>query len=135
MPRRAVLASALLVGALSGAAQARTARTYNYSFDTVYSTAVRFVRIDRSCTITDRDPQAAYLLYECHEGKQVRHGALEIFRVGAGAGVGESVRVQLTLTEEPSYMEVRFLDLLGRKLRDEQGLPPRPPAAPPDAGT
>src|SRR5437879_3789315 len=89
----------------------------------VFSTAVRFVRIDKGCAITDRDQQSAYLLFECKDGKQVKHGALELYRTSEG------VRAQLTLSEDPTYIELRFLELLERKLRDERGPPlPTPPA-------
>jgi hypothetical protein len=51
------------------------------------------------------------------------------------------VRAQVTLADDPRYVELRFLELLERKLRDERGPAPppirtpapAPPASPPDA--
>ncbi len=130
MRATAFAAVCLAVLALPTASEARSSATFAYSLDEVYSTTVRFIRIDRGCTITDRDPHAAYLMFECKDGKQVRHGALELYPTPDG------VRGQLTLTEEPEYMELRFLELLGRKVRDERGEPRQPVVAPhaPDGG-
>lgn len=136
-PRAAValtLALASGFGLWAGVTEARSGSTFGYPLEEVYSTAVRYIRIDRECTITERDPQAAYLLFEC---PQKRRGALELYPVQEG------VRAQLTLSEEPRYMEDRFLTLLGRKLREERGDPrpprrepehKRPQPAPPDGG-
>lgn len=120
-----------LLCALQGAAAARSSASFPYPLDEVYSTAIRFLRIDRGCAITDRDPHAAFLLFECKEGGKARRGALEIFRND------DAVRAQLTLHDEPSYMEVRLLELLDRKLREERGPAPTPrkrPPPPPDGG-
>lgn len=128
---RRAAASLLLLCTLGGPAAARSSASFPYPLDEVYSTAVRFLRIDRGCAITDRDPQAAYLLFECKEGGKARRGALEIFRND------DAVRAQLTLHDEPSYMEVRLLDLLERKLREERGpahTPRKRPPPPPDGG-
>src|SRR5579872_7372019 len=123
-PGRAGLAALVAAGLLwlAGTAAARSSATWYYPLVDVYSTAVRFIRIDRGCAITDRDPQAAYLMFECKDGSKVRRGALELFRSG------EAVRAQLTLADEPSYMEAHFLDQLGQKLKDERGpsVPPPP---------
>jgi hypothetical protein len=107
---------------------ARAQQIFHYPLDDIYSTAVRFVRIDRGCPILDRDPQAAYLVFECREDKRMQSGTLEMFRTPDG------VRVQVTLKEAPSYVEARFLEGLAHKLRDERGLPARPKAPPPDGG-
>jgi hypothetical protein len=101
---------------------------------------VRFVRVDRGCKITDRDEADGYILFECPDdagGKNPRRGALELIPLEAQGRAG--VRAQLTLTDEPRYLELRFLELLERKLRDERGAPtqrrPAPPPPTPDAGT
>lgn len=120
----------LLAGLCCPPAEARSGVTWSYPQDEIYSTAVRFLRIDRGCSITDRDAQAAYLIFECKDGKQVKHGALELFQQSDG------VRVQVSLSDEPSYMEQRFLELLGRKLREERGPPAaRPSPRDPDGGS
>jgi len=115
-----------------------------YSLKEVYSTAARFVRVDRGCQITDRDPDAAFVTFECKDDDRVKRGALELIAVQVQGQPGRSVRVQLSLGDDPHYMELRFLELFERKLRLELGNPPavepkpQPPSddrKPPDLGT
>ena len=110
-----------------------------YRVEEAFSTAVRYVRVDRGCKITDKDPEAAYVMFECPaDDKKVSRGSLEIFRTASGSR--EGVRIQITLTDEPHGAELRMVELFERKLREERGAPreaPRPAPAPPsrDAGT
>ena len=126
--RRSRLLAALLFGAgllWPGGGVARTALSFPYPLPVVYNTALRFLRIDRGCQITERDPEAAYLLFECREGGgKPRRGALELYAMDRG------VKGHLNLLDEPRYMELRLLELLGQKLREERGDPPQPPAPP-----
>src|SRR5579859_6812923 len=121
--------------ALPLAAHAKSASEVPYGVQEAFSTGLRFVRIDRGCKITDKDPDAAFLSFECLDEDKVKRGTLEIWKVQSGA------KVQVTLGDDPRYMELRFLELLERKLRDERGTPPAhapsppPPVRPPDAGS
>jgi hypothetical protein len=121
-----------------GVAHARANTDLAYSVAECFSTALRFVRIDRGCKVTDKDADAAFVTFECHDGEKVQRGSLEIFAVGSRSGehAKESVRLQVTLGDEPHYAELRFLELLERKLRDERGTPPAvTPKHPADGGT
>lgn len=131
-----VVALALLAPGVTGA---RSGFSFPYALPVVFNTAVRLLRIDRGCQITERDAEAAYLLFECRDGKeskQVRRGALEVYALPGG------VKGHLTLLDEPRYMEQRLLELLGQKLREERGDPPAvapvpapaPRPHPPDGG-
>ncbi len=126
---------------LAGPAFAKAAKDVPYSVADALSTAMRFVRIDRGCKVIDKDADAAFLTWECKEDEKVLRGALEIFRVGEKSPGREQVRLQVTLGDEPHYVELRFLELLERKLRDERGAPPaiaapqkKPPPPAPDGG-
>jgi len=126
------------VAALGTTASARSQLELAWPLKDVFPVAVRFVRVDRGCKVTDRDESSGYIVFECDDGgKQVRHGALELIAIDTPGRGG--VRAQLTLGDEPRYIELRFLELLERKLRDERGVappqrPPAPPPPPPDAG-
>jgi hypothetical protein len=109
---------------LAGPALAKASKDVPYSLTDALSTAVRFVRIDRGCKLIDKDADAAFLTWECKDGEKVLRGALEIFHVGERPAGHEQVRLQVTLGDEPHYVELRFLELLERKLRDERGAPP-----------
>jgi hypothetical protein len=127
------------VAALATSAWARSQLELSWPLKDVFPVAVRFVRVDRGCKVTDRDESSGYIVFECGDegGKQVRRGALELIAIDSPGRGG--VRAQLTLSDEPRYIELRFLELLERKLRDERGVaPPQrqppPPPPPPDAG-
>ena len=62
-------------------AEARSAIDLPWSLGQVFGVALRFVRVDRNCKIVDKDPEAAFITFECPDdaGKLTRHGALELF--------------------------------------------------------
>jgi hypothetical protein len=96
---------------------ARASNETPYSVGEVFSTAIRFVRIDKSCKITDQDANAAFVTFEYEEEGRVRRGSLEIWKTANGSNL------QITLGDEPHYVELRWVELIGRKLRDERGTP------------
>src|SRR5579872_4879917 len=88
------LASALLVSMLvalhTRTAAARVAYESPYTFDQTFGTAIRLIRVDLACKITEKDPDAGYVLFDytsTESGKQVHHGSLEIVRARQGAHV------------------------------------------------
>ncbi len=137
--RAALLALPLLLILAVSSAYARATLDVALPLERAFSGAVRFVRVDRGCKITDKDESSAYIVFECPDGdggSKQRRGSLELF-----ANEGKAVRIQVSLPDEPHYAELRFVELLERKLRDEYGstrpLPQRPTPtkpAPPDGG-
>jgi hypothetical protein len=107
-------------------AHARAQADLPYGVAESFSTAMRFVRIDRGCKVVDKDAEAAFVSFECSDDGKVKRGSLELFKVSDG------VRMQVTLGDDTHGMEMRWLELFERKLRDERGTPtpPPPPAAP-----
>ena len=104
-----------------------------YSFEQTYGTALRLVRVDLGCIITEKDPANGYLLFEYtspESGSRVHRGALEIVRGK------ENTHVAVQLPTLPQYHEQMIIDALNKKLSAEHGYPlskPRPaPVA--DAG-
>ena len=115
-------------------AHARAQSDLPYGVAEAFSTALRFVRVDRGCKVVDKDAEAAFISFECNDDGKVKRGSLELFKVATG------VRTQVTLGDDTHGMEMRWLELFERKLREERGTPtppPPPPAAAPkkDAGT
>ena len=132
------MSAALLLLLVPTRASAKASKELTYRLDETYSTSVRFVRVDRGCKVTDRDADAAYVMFECPvDDKKVSRGSVEIFRA---EGAREGVRLQVVLTDESHGAELRMLELLERKLREERGIPrdpvrpPAPPAPPPRDG-
>jgi len=134
-----VLRPLAIVTLLAAPALAKSSKDVPYSVAESFSSALRFVRIDRGCKVTDKDPDAAFITWECKDEDKTLRGSLEIFRATERQNGHETVRLQVTLGDEPHYTELRFLELLERKLRDERGTPPSvaPPAPkkPLDGGT
>jgi len=123
-------------------AAAKAQNEYAYRLEEAFSTAMRFVRVDRGCKITDKDAEAAFVMFECPvDEKKVARGSLELIRTPVRGQDG--VRLQITLPDDGHGVELRWMDLLERKLRDERGTPrdapkPKPappPQPPPDAGS
>lgn len=115
---------------VTSAAFARAASDVPYNLRETFSAAMRFVRVDKGCEVTDKDATAAFVIFQCRDEDKVKRGAVEIFH--ARADGKEGVRLQIALGDDPHYMEVRWLELLERKLRDERGTPPPVKPAPPE---
>jgi hypothetical protein len=117
--RYAVVALLLvsLVVLCNAPAHARAATDLPYALGEAYSTALRFVRVDRGCKVVDKDAEAAFVSFECSDEGKVKRGSFELFKVADG------VRAQVTLGDETHGMELRWLELYERKLRDELGDP------------
>jgi len=122
---------ALLLCLFPSLSWARATSDLPYSVGDVYSAAVRFVRIDKGCKLVERDADAAFVTFECKEDERTKRGSFEIFRAPVDGRDG--ARVQLALGDDPHYLELRWLELLERKLKEERGTPP--PAAPPPPAT
>ena len=117
---------------LTAPAHARAQTEVQYPLAEAFSTALRFVRVDRGCKVVDKDADAAFVSFECSDdggGGKIKRGSLELFKVAGG------VRTQVTLGDDTHGMELRWLELYERKLKEELGepipvAPPKPAPAP-----
>jgi len=127
-------APALLVAALGALAPSRAAAdaeaTFTYEHDIVWSTAVRLLRVDLGYEIAEQDRENGYLLFVIRENGREYRGAVEFVR-GSGERGLPVVELRVRVTGQPRSTEETILRRLRTKLRDDYGLPPRPPAAPP----
>jgi hypothetical protein len=135
----ALCSAALLAVALLSAASA-TARiegSSEYSKAQTYSGALRYLRVDLGYEIVERDPEAAYLIFEYRQPGQkgTTTGTLQVVEAG------DHVKMLVEIPKLPEYHERVLRDGLLRKLHEEYGAPPRkppaerkPPPPPPDAG-
>ncbi len=141
----AVVASGAAVAVITTGrtAAAETAYESTYGFERTWNAALRLVRIDMGCKITEKDDQTGYLMFEYRpaDGGKPSQGSMEFVR---SHDQPESVRLVVQLPKMPRYHEQVMLDALVRKMRSEYGDPPpahprpaRPgPEAPAaDAGT
>ncbi len=132
----ATLAAPAFVALRSPEACASVAYESPYTLEQTFGTALRLVRIDLGCKITEKDAENGYLLFDytsSESGKQVHHGSIEVVRGRGGA------HVSVQLSSLPRYHEQMIIDALARKLVVEHGDPPPHDKAPPppvdDAGT
>jgi hypothetical protein len=119
--------------AAPGVARARVQDDFTYAWTQIWQAAIRLVRVDLGCPITDRDEDIGYLMFDYREAGREHHGSVELVRTTGSDGI-ERVRAVVQIPSLPSYVERMILDRLTRKLREDFGDPPRrvrPPRAPP----
>ncbi len=124
--RRSVIAGLMTValGSVHSEAWAGASIELRYTRLQVYSGALRYLRIDLGYEITEKDADAAYLLfkYRTRERESDTFGAFEIIETKEG------VRLAVKLPQMPSYHENVLRDGLVRKLREDYGEEsPKPP--------
>ncbi len=98
-----------------------------YTKNQAYNGALRYLRVDLGYEVTEKDPDAAYLLfrYSSSGKKTPSSGSIEIIEQR------DSVRLSIRLPDLPRYQEELLSDGLLRKLREEYGEPPRRENPPP----
>lgn len=119
------LALAVILTA-AGEAEGKTERTVGYSFEQVWPTAVRHLRVDEGFAIVEKDAEVGYVVFEMRDEGKVFSGALEVVRQKESSG-RRSVRLVLRIGDRPAYMEAGVLDRMLIKLRQEHGDPAPPP--------
>ncbi len=111
-------------------AQARITRETTYRYDQIWSTAVRFLRVDKGYKVVEQDKTTGYMLFEYQYSGRTLMASMELFET-VKSGL-QYVTMGVRIQDMPRYVETVVLDGLERKLRDEYGRPPNPmPVAPP----
>ncbi len=107
---------------LSPVADARVEDSSAYSKTQTFSGALRYLRVDLGYEITERDAEAAYLLFRYVPSgqKEPTHGSIEIIEADG------RVKVYVQLPKMPEYHERVLSTGLMKKLRSEYGEPPKP---------
>jgi hypothetical protein len=121
VPAGVALALALFV---SRGALARAEAEAPYSKAQAYSAALRYLRVDLGYEVTEKDPEAAYLIFKYEVPGQSRQATTGTLEIVDGSNL---VRIYVKLAKMPEYHEQMLRDGLLRKLREE-----KKPA--PDAG-
>lgn len=125
---RLVLAGlGLLAGA--GTAWARAEAEVAYTREQAFSAALRYLRVDLAYDVTEKDPDAAYLLFSFAAPelqRKVARGSIEVVQRQ------RTVRLFVNLPELPSYREEVLKRGLLEKLRTEYGEPAPREEQPPE---
>ena len=131
-PLSQILAGILLAALIlcTHSATARVGGACEYSKAQTYSGALRYLRVDLGYEVTERDPDAAYLIFRYllpGQGKATATGTVEIVDADG------HVKLFVQIPTMPEYHERVLRDGLVRKLHDEYGIPPhRVPPPPPE---
>jgi hypothetical protein len=118
----AALSAPAVVALRTEEACAAVAYESPYSFEQTYGTALRLVRVDLGCKVTEKDVESGYLLFEytsLESGKRAHRGSVEVVKSARGT------HVSVQLPTLPRYHEQMIVDALARKLLSEHGEPPR----------
>jgi hypothetical protein len=124
------LSVALLGIAFSSPAEARTERKLTYRASQIWNSAVRFLRVDMSYKIIEKDKETGYLLFEYKDGGRAYQASFEL--IPAVTQGRKIVRARMRIQGMPSYVEAVLIDRFLRKLRNEYGAPPPAELAVPD---
>jgi hypothetical protein len=103
-----------------GTVDAKASFESPYTLAQTYNAALRLVRVDFGLNVTERDPSAAYILFDyksSESGRRVAPGAIEMLEAG------RVVKVVIQLAQMPRYHEQVMSNALAKKLRDEYGDP------------
>jgi hypothetical protein len=119
---------AVLFSLASGTAWARSEKSLGYARDQVWPAAVRFLVVDEHLAITDKDPDAGYVLFELREDGKTFRGALELISVVEDKR--PRLKLVLQIDDRPDWVELAMLTRLERKLRAELGSPSPAPTKP-----
>lgn len=126
-------ASAAALATIGGrAAQARSAAVVPYPTPDVWPAAIRFLRVDQSYTVKEKDEPAGYVLFELTENKRAYRASLELVKTSDAEG-RSATQLVCSMSDLPRRYEAALLDKLISKIRDERGPPPPPPARKPPA--
>jgi hypothetical protein len=139
-PSARVLLPALVAGSIAAGVtgvlgsrivDAKTAFDSPYTLAQTYNAALRLVRVDLGMKVTERDPSAAYVMFDYKSGDNGQRtipGSIEML------DSSHSVKVIVQLSQMPRYHEQVLSDALRKKLRDEYGEPVRARSPSVDAG-
>lgn len=87
---------------------------YNYSLKTVYSTLIRFVVVDMSYKIVEKDIEGAYLIFEFSENNNKYEGKIELIERDKN-----KVEFKMKFNAE-NYRRILFIKKFNEKLESEQ---------------
>lgn len=112
----------MAVASVGASAEARVEDSSVYTKEQTFSGALRYLRVDLGYEITERDPDAAYLLFQFVPSgqKEPTHGSIEIIQAE------KRVKVYVQMPKMPEYHERMLVTGLMKKLKTEYGEPPKP---------
>jgi hypothetical protein len=121
-----------LFGFAPSTAAAKREDSFRYPFSRVWTSAIRLMRVDLECPITEKDRDEGYFFFDYEDSGSKYPGSIELITTQVD-GL-ESVRVVVQVPAMPSYLEALILDRLSRKLQEDFGSPNEGKAKAPTGG-
>lgn len=122
------LFSALWTATEPSIAHARASVDLPYPVEQIWSSSVRFLRVDRRFPILEKDKEAGYILFDyVEEGTKVHKASLELVAIVEATG-RSATRVVVSIPDKPRHVESLLLEKLGGKAKDDLGAPAPPPS-------
>jgi hypothetical protein len=105
---------------VTAVAHARSESLVQYTKSQTFSSALRYLRVDLGYSVTEKDAEAAYLMFEFprNDQKKLGMGTIEIVETE------DAVKLVVRVPELPEYQEQLLADGLLKKLKNEHGDPP-----------
>lgn len=98
---------------------AKVEHSLRYTKAQTYQAALRHLRVDAGYTVTEKDSDSGYLLFEYKDGAKTTSGSIEVVERE------DSIVLIVQLPQLPLYRERMLAQGLLKKLHDDYGDPPR----------
>lgn len=121
------IVSTLVFAALLAAAapcRASSEREVTYRYQQVWSSLIRFLRVDQNFPISEKDKKSGYILFNYKTRGRNLSGSVELIPIQKDQR--HYLRLSLRIAEMPTYVESMLVEKLLKKLKSEYGPPPRP---------
>ena len=100
---------------------AKRTQDFGHTYEQVWRSAIRLIRVDQGFPIRDRDKDVGYFMFDYQDNGRGHPGSVEVVEVGKTG----AVKVVIQIPSMPSYIERMLLDKLKRKLDTDYGEPPK----------
>ena len=100
---------------------AKRTQDFRHTYEQVWRSAIRLIRVDQGFPIRDRDKDVGYFMFDYQDNGRGHPGSVEVVDVGKTG----AVKVVIQIPSMPSYIERMLLDKLKRKLDTDYGEPPK----------
>ena len=100
---------------------AKRTQDFRHTYEQVWRSAIRLIRVDQGFPIRDRDKEVGYFMFDYQDNGRGHPGSVEVVE----ASKSGAVKVVIQIPSMPSYIERMLLDKLKRKLDTDYGEPPK----------
>jgi hypothetical protein len=93
-----------------------------YTLQQTFSAALRLLRVDLNLEVTEKDPEASYLIFNYRSGDDPKRAILGAIELVQNDNV---IKIVIKIPQLPQSHERLIRDRLVKKLKDDYGPPPK----------